>query len=110
MCFGRLILTGNLSTRDSQTVPRINRGDREGEIGDLLLVEMCARLFVRCIGRVSLCNQRERFSPGQCRAFAVRVVRAFTPRIERVEALFAFSNSAEILPVHVEAEGTAVDL
>ena len=59
---------------------------------------------------MSVGDERDGFGVGESGAFAIAVPRAFAPRVKRVEALFGFTYSAQVLPVHVEAVGASVDL
>src|SRR6185437_10931861 len=55
-------------------------------------------------------DQSNGFGPGQRRAFPFRVIRTFTPGIQRVQPLLAFSDRAQVFPVHIQTIGAAVDL
>src|ERR1700748_1341927 len=85
-------------------------GDGEGKVGDLLFGEVGAGLGISLIGGVTVGDEGEGLGPGEGGALAVGVVGALAPGVEGVETLLTFAEGAEVLRVHVEAVGAAVDL
>src|SRR5689334_16432745 len=59
---------------------------------------------------MGLPNLSHGFSPRQCCSFTLVVIRRLLPGVQPVQTLLAFSGSSEILPVHVDAIRTTVDL
>src|SRR5262249_28395543 len=55
-------------------------------------------------------DARHRLGPGKRGALAIRVARTLAPGVERVEPLLALAERTQILPVHIDAVPTAVDL
>src|SRR5437773_11794326 len=100
----------NEAGRDRKSIPCVDGRQRERQIAQFLLAESRSDLLVQRVGHVSIRDQRHRFGPRERRALTLRVVGALAPGIERVEALLALPARTQILPVHVEAIGTAVDL
>src|SRR5450755_1924474 len=55
-------------------------------------------------------DERDGLRPSQSGAFAFGIVRAFSPRVQRVQPLLLFSDCAQILPMHIQTVRAAVDL
>src|SRR5262249_26908509 len=95
---------------DAHAVPGVDDGNGEREVGGFFVVEVLAELDVEVVGRVVLRNQGERFGPGEGGALPVAVVGGFPPGVEAGEPLLGLAGFAGVLPVHIDAEGAAVDL
>jgi len=71
---------------------------------------MTAGLLEHGIGHLGAGDPGHGFRPSQGGAFALGVVGRFAPRIQTVKALLGFAGGAQVLPVHVDTVGAAVDL
>src|SRR6266508_2792669 len=69
-----------------------------------------ARACSYLISDLSFVEKRHCLCPRERRPFAVRVKRTLTPGIEQIEPLLGLARRPQVLRVHIEAEGTAVDL
>ena len=66
--FARLILSGNSAPGNYETVPRIDRRDCQGQIGEFLFREMLACFLKDFVGYVTLLDVCDRFGPGAQRS------------------------------------------
>ena len=96
--------------RDVEPVGAVDGDDRQRQVGEFFFGELRARLLVHLVRRMALGDQRQRFGPSQRRALALAVERRFIPGVEQIKPLFAFARGAQLLGVHVDAVGAAVDL
>src|SRR5436190_1345524 len=108
--FRRTVLARSQPRGDRQPVPGVHRRDGEREIAELLVAEVAAHGLVDRVRNVAFGHPRHRLRPGERRALTLRVVRAFPPGVQRIAPLRRLAKELEILPVHVQAVGAAVDL
>src|SRR5207247_79928 len=106
----RLIDAGNEPGGNRQAIPGIDGRHRQRQVAQLLLAEVRSDFLVDSIRHVAAGDQGHGLRPCQGSALAIAVVRAFAPGVQRVESLLPFPDRAQILPVHVQAVGAAVDL
>ena len=96
--------------RDVEPVGAVDGDDRQRQVGKLFFGKLRARLLVDIIRRMAFGDQRQRLGPGQGGALALAVERRFLPGVEQIKPLLAFAGGAQLLGVHVDAVGAAVDL
>src|SRR5207249_12286970 len=108
-CCG-LVVTGFSPESDVQTIPAINGGDGKREIRDFRFTELPANLLEYRVWNVTFSHQRYGFGPGQSCPFAFGVKRCFRPGVELIQSLLALSAGSAVLPVHVNAVSTTIDL
>src|SRR5436190_14995098 len=105
-----LISSRNDPRSNTDPVPGIDRHHRQCKVSDFLFRKLCLYLFKNFVGNVPFSDLRDRFRPSQRGPFAVAIKRRFSPGVERVQPLVGFANGLQVLPMHVEAKRTAVDL
>src|SRR5438045_199810 len=106
----RLILPGDSPHRNYETVPGIDRRDCQRQIGEFLFREMLACFLKDFAGSMTLLDICDRLRPGESGALPLRVIGRFSPGIQAIEPLLAFSRGSQILPMHVNAVGASVNL
>src|SRR5690348_87542 len=95
---------------DRKPVPRVDGSDQDGQVHSLRFGEVLAELLIGIIGRMRFGDPRHRLGPGQRRSFAISVNRRLAPGVQEIKSLLGFAMLTRILCVHVDAEGTAIDL
>lgn len=105
-----LVAAGLAFEGDVETVPTIDRGDGQCEVGELFVVEVTMNFFEDVVGNFVILQQCDGFCPCEGRAFLLTVKRRVAPGIQTVKALFGFAHGAEIFRMHVETVGATVDL
>lgn len=95
---------------DLQPVPGIDGPNLQGDLHLLRRGEVRLEEGIVLVRRAGLGNQGERLGPGQSRPLAVAVERRFTPGIQHVKPHFHRAMLSGIGGVHMDAEGTAIDL
>ncbi len=108
--FNWLVSAGDGSRGNAQPIPAIDGCDGQREVSEFLFTELLAGFFVHGIRNMRFRDPGDGFCPSQCSAFSVAVIRRFFPGIERIQALLAFADGSQVLPVHVETIRAAVDL
>src|SRR5690242_16777480 len=83
----RLVYRKRRAKSYRQPVPGVDRADEKREIGQFLVVERGARLFVNGVGCMVLRNERERFGPGERGLLAVVEQHRLAPSGQNIEAL-----------------------
>src|SRR5262245_58849169 len=68
---GRLILPGDGAERDRNAIPSVDRDHRHRQGDEFLLGEVLSHFLVERVRHMVFGDQRERFGPGQCGAFAI---------------------------------------
>src|SRR6187402_277920 len=95
---------------DIDPVPGVDGHDRECQVGDFLLRQLRTYALVDSVLDAVGGNLGQGFGPGQAGAFARRKQVRFAPDGHVVQAQRALAVDGGALYVHVDAEGTAVDL
>src|SRR5688572_23936234 len=89
----------------AESVPAVDRDDREREIGHLLIREVAAHFLEKFVAHRISRELRHRIGPAQRRLFARRVkVVSLLPGAEQVEALAAFASRRRVAEMHIDAE------
>jgi hypothetical protein len=106
----RLIRAGNCPEADSQPIPAVDGHNGERPIDQFLLREALPHCGVELVRCMVVADERDRFSPGKCRPLPIGEERRFPPGRQGLEALLRLTTGARILRVHVDTEGTPVEL
>ena len=106
----RLVAARLRAESDVQPVPAVDRHDGQRQVHQFLFAELRPRLLVHFIGDVPLCDERHGLGPRKRRSLALRVEGRLAPSVEQVEPLLGLARGPQVLRVHVEAVGAAVDL
>src|SRR5207237_6307075 len=95
---------------DGDAVPGVDGGDDPRQVDHFLLAEVRLDLLVNLIVGVRVGDAGQGLGPLQGGAFTVAVVRALAPGVQAVDALRRLAAGEQVLGVHVDAVGAAVDL
>src|SRR6266545_239910 len=105
-------IPADLPRGDVETIPGVDRGDREHERGELRVVVVArgvvphvVRNGVRAIGETG-----SRLGERQSGPLGLGEVRDISPDGDRVDALIGFARMLELAGVHVDADAATVDL
>src|SRR6266545_1196256 len=105
-------VAADLPRGDVETIPRVDRGDREHERGELRVVVVArgvvphlVRNGVRAVGETS-----SRLGERQSGTLGLGEVRDVSPGGDRVDALIGFAGVLELAGVNVDADAATVDL
>src|SRR5262245_65232891 len=83
----RLIASRLRAKTDGETVPAVNRNNRERKVRQFLFAELFPCLFIEIVGNMIVGNQGQSFRPCQSRSFTLGVIRCLPPGAESVETL-----------------------
>jgi hypothetical protein len=81
----RLIVAGNRSQADIDSIPGVDRGDRPDEIADLLIVELVARLLVNVFRNRAITGSGQLLGKQQPDSLPLVVIGALPPCRQAVE-------------------------
>src|SRR5262249_23322625 len=106
-----LVVASGCSERDIEPVPPVDSNDAQRKLRELLFTKFSASLVINLIRNFLVCETGYCFSPSKGRALAsVIQIRDLTAGWEHINALLRLAARAQILRMHVEAEGASVNL
>ena len=101
---------GRLHTcSDGDPVPAVDQDDTHDDLGEVLRVEKAGGFLVGGVGDV-IADEGHFFGEGEDSTFLRREIAGIAPGVEGVDPLFGLTGCAGIAGVHVDTEGTAIDL
>lgn len=91
-------------------VEAVDGQNRKGKVDQFLLGKLAVGQLINIIGHIFIRKFGNSLCPGKRGTFPLRVKWRFAPCIEHINALFCFAAGAQVLRMHIQAKGAAVDL
>src|SRR5262245_12005757 len=87
----RAVGAGLPPERDCESIPAIDLGDGERQVGELRVVKLLAHPLEDLVGNVALGDQGDGLVPFECSAFAFGVAGCLPPGVQKVESLLTLA-------------------
>src|SRR5258708_3484768 len=95
---------------DDKAVPRVDGGNREGEVHQFFVGKMRLDAFIDLVRDMIVGNQSESLGPFQRCSLSLSVKWRFSPGGKQIDTLLTLSSRAGIFRVHIDAIGTSINL